>query len=228
MIVDTGFVSSWVLFIQIYLPSGPHPDLTIPQAMFLVALHDPGCQGLHFHLSRVCPGKVLHQPPAGLHNRLPTPRQTWSPITVDFVTALPTSDGNSTLVTAVDGFSKAVYFIPLSNLPTTTKTVFWLQGFLKYIVSDQGPQLASQAWRAFCSTLGTSVSISSGYHLKFNGQTERTIQSLESALQCMAAQHRASLSLFMPWIEYAVLAGLCCHKNVLIHGFRNIPTTYEF
>lgn len=140
----------------------------------------------------------------------------------------PSSDGNSTLVTAVDGFSKAVYFNPLSKLPTTTKTVFWLQGFLKYIVSDQGPQLASQAWRAFCGTLGTSVSISSGYHLMFNGQTERTIQSLESALQCMAAQHRASLSLFMPWIEYAVLAGLCCHKNVLIHGFPNIPTTYEF
>lgn len=30
------------------------------------------------------------------------------------------------------------------------------------IVSDRGPQLTSQVWRAFCQTLGASVSLSSG------------------------------------------------------------------
>lgn len=65
-------------------------------------------------------GKSSLQPPAGLLNPLPTPRRPWSHIAVDFVTALPTSDGNTTLLTVVDHFSKAVHFVPLSKVQSAT------------------------------------------------------------------------------------------------------------
>lgn len=65
----------------------------------------------------------------------------------------------------VNRFSKAVHFIYLSKLPSSNVTgdlldshVFRLHGFLRDIVSDQGLQFTSRLWKAFCNTLGASVS----------------------------------------------------------------------
>uniref|UniRef100_A0A8P4GJA5 Gypsy retrotransposon integrase-like protein 1 n=1 Tax=Dicentrarchus labrax TaxID=13489 RepID=A0A8P4GJA5_DICLA len=155
-------------------------------------------------------GKSSHQPPAGLLHPLPVPRRPWSHIAVDFVSGLPTSEGNDTILTIVDRFSKSVHFVPLPKLPSSLETakllvthVFRLHGIPQDIVSDRGPQFASQVWRAFCQALGASVSLSSGYHPQSNGQTERANQQLEAALRCVAARHPVSWCTFLPWIEYA-------------------------
>lgn len=50
--------------------------------------------------------------------------------------------------------------------------------------------------------MGAAVSLSSGYHPKSNSQAERANQNLENVLRCVAAQHPASWSLHLPWIEY--------------------------
>ncbi|KAL3983525.1 myosin XVIII [Sarotherodon galilaeus] len=47
-------------------------------------------------------------PPSGLLQPLPTPCRPWSHIALDFITGLPPSSGNSTILTIVDRFSKAV------------------------------------------------------------------------------------------------------------------------
>lgn len=56
---------------------------------------------------------------------------------MDFVTGLPSSDGNNTILTVVDRFSKMVHFIPLPGLATAKETadillrqVFRLNGVL--------------------------------------------------------------------------------------------------
>uniref|UniRef100_A0A3Q2VMJ8 Integrase catalytic domain-containing protein n=1 Tax=Haplochromis burtoni TaxID=8153 RepID=A0A3Q2VMJ8_HAPBU len=71
------------------------------------------------------------------------------------------------------------------------------------IVSDRGPQFASQAWGAFCTALGAKPCLSSGYHPQTNGQTERLNQELETTLRCVTAHNPASWSTFLPWVEYA-------------------------
>lgn len=43
-------------------------------------------------------------------------------------------------------------------------------------------------------------SLSSGYHHQSNGQTERTNQSLENMLQCLAAHRPAAWSTFLPGV----------------------------
>uniref|UniRef100_A0A8C5C1B2 Uncharacterized protein n=1 Tax=Gadus morhua TaxID=8049 RepID=A0A8C5C1B2_GADMO len=48
--------------------------------------------------------------------------------------------------------------------------VFRIHGIPADIVSDRGPQFISQVWRAFCLALGTTASLSSGYHPQTNGQ----------------------------------------------------------
>lgn len=128
---------------------------------------------------------------------------------MDFVTGLPPSEGNTTILTVVERFAKAVHFIPLPKLPSALETadllvlhVFRLHGIPVDVVSDRGPQFASQVWKAFCRALGAKVSLSSGYHPQTNRQTERVNQDLESALRCVTAHHPASWTTQLPWIEY--------------------------
>ena len=160
--------------------------------------------------------KASHQAPAGLLRPLPIPHRPWSHIAVDFVTGLPPSDGNDTILTIVDRFSKAVHFVPLPKLPSALETatlltqhVFRLHGITQDIVSDRGPQFSSQVWKAFCRALGASASLSSGYHPQTNGQTERANQDLGTALRCVASRNPASWSLHLPWVEYAHNSLVC-------------------
>ncbi|XP_050924947.1 uncharacterized protein LOC108874699 [Lates calcarifer] len=154
--------------------------------------------------------KSSHRAPAGLLRPLPIPHRPWSHIAVDFVTGLPPSDGNNTILTVIDRFSKSVHFIPLSKLPSALETanlliqhVFRLHGIPQDIVSDRGPQFSSRVWQAFCRAVGATASLSSGYHPQTNGQTERANQDLEAALRCVASNHPVSWSSHLPWIEYA-------------------------
>lgn len=175
--------------------------------------------------------KSSHHPPAGLLQPLPIPHRPWSHIAVDFVTGLPPSEGNDTILTIVDRFSKAVHFIPLPKLPSAMETanllvqhVFRLHGIPQDIVSDRGPQFTSQVWRAFCKALGTTPSLTSGYHPQSNGQAERANQDLESSLRCVASHLPSSWSSHLPWVEYAhnslIRSATGMSPFMVVHGFQ--------
>ena len=153
--------------------------------------------------------KASHRPPAGLLRPLPVPHQPWSHIAVDFVTGLPLSEGNTTILTIVDRFSKAVHFNPLSKLPsaldTTTlliKHVFWLHASLRTLFQTEAPSFLHRFGKSFAG-------LSSGYHPHTNGQTERANQDLETALHCVTSHHPASWSTHLPWVEYAHNSLVC-------------------
>ncbi len=155
-------------------------------------------------------GKTSNRPPEGLLQPLSVPSRPWSHIALDFVTALPPSQGNTVVLTVVDRFSKAAHFIPLPKLPSAKETavtivdhVFRIHGLPMDVVSDRGPQFVSKFWREFCRLLGASVSLSSGFHPQSNGQTERANQDLERVLRCLVTQNPASWSQHLSWVEYA-------------------------
>ncbi len=138
-------------------------------------------------------GKSTHQQPQGLLHPLTVPRRPWSHLSLDFVTGLPPSQGNTVILVVVDRFSKAARLIPLPKLPSATETaellmnhVFRVFGIPLDIVSDRGPQFSSLFWGAFCSLIGATASLSSWFHPDSNGQTERINQDLETTLWCMA------------------------------------------
>ena len=146
----------------------------------------------------------------GLLHPLPIPSRPWSNISLDFVTGLPTSQGNTTVLTVVDRFSKMVRFIALPKLPSASETaeiminhVFKIHGFPRDIVSDRGPQFVSRFWKEFCKLIGAKVSLTSGYHPEANGQTERLNQQLETGLRCLVSQNPATWSKHLVWVEYA-------------------------
>ena len=154
--------------------------------------------------------KTSTRPRSGLLRPLPIPSRPWSHIALDFVTGLPPSEGNTTILTVIDRFSKAAHFIALPKLPSSRETadllvkhVFCLHGMPTDIVSDRGPQFTSQVWRAFCGALGATSSLSSGFHPQSNGQSERANQQMEAALRCITHASPTSWSTQLPWVEYA-------------------------
>ncbi len=154
--------------------------------------------------------KTSNRPPDGLLRPLSVPSRPWSHIALDFVTALPPSNGMTVVLTVVDRFSKAAHFIPLPKLPSAKETgatvidhIFRLHGLPMDVVSDRGSQFVSKFWQEFCRLLGATVSLSSGYHPQSNGQSERANQDLERMLRCLVAKNPSSWSQQLSMVEYA-------------------------
>ncbi len=148
--------------------------------------------------------------PAGLLQLLPVPQRPWSHIAIDFVTDLPNSSGNTTILTVVDRFSKSCRLIPLPKLPSALETaetlcnyVFPFYGLPEDIVSGIGPQFTSRVWSAFFRLLNINVSLTSGYHPQSNGQTERLNQELTRFLRTYCQNRQTEWSKYLMWAEYA-------------------------
>lgn len=160
----------------------------------------------HIAACPVCArGKSSHQPLVGLLQPLEIPQCHWLHITVDFLTCTPPSEGHQALLTVVDRFSKT-----LPKLSSAAETgelliryVFHFHRIPRDILSNRGPQFFSQEWRAFCSTLEASANFTAWYHPQANEQAERTNQSLEDGLRCMAACNPSVWSTYLPQVEYA-------------------------
>ncbi|KAL0161744.1 hypothetical protein M9458_045469, partial [Cirrhinus mrigala] len=152
--------------------------------------------------------------PAGLLQPLPLPQRLpqrpWSHITIDFITDLPNSQGNTVILTISDRFSKACRLIPLMKLPSALETaevlcnqVFRLYGLPDDIVSDRGPQFTSRLWSSFFRLLNVNISLTSGYHPQSNGQSERLNQEIIRFLRSYCHKNQADWSRYLMWAEYA-------------------------
>ena len=191
-----------------------HPGIThtldFIRRRFWWSTMDAGVRSFIAACATCARNKTLTCPRSGLLRPLPIPSRPWSHIALDFVTGLPPSEGNTTILTVIDRFSKAAHFITLPKLPSSRETadllvkhVFRLHGIPTDIVSDRGPQFTSQVWRAFCGALGAKSSLSSGFHPQSNGQSERANQQMEAALRCITHTSPTSWNTQLPWVEYA-------------------------
>ena len=58
--------------------------------------------------------KVEQQKPAGLLEPLPVAERPWESVSMDFIVALPKSEGFGSVMVVVDRFTKYATFIPTS------------------------------------------------------------------------------------------------------------------
>lgn len=154
--------------------------------------------------------KVPRDLPAGKLMPLPSPARPWSHLAMDFLTDLLESQLYTVILVVVNRFSKACRFIPFAALPSTNQItgalfqqVFRHYGIPEDILSDIGPQFISRVWKSFFRKLGTSVSLTSGYHPQSNGQVERSIQELTRYLRSYCSSQQHDWAEFLPWAEYA-------------------------
>ncbi|KAL0149040.1 hypothetical protein M9458_055655, partial [Cirrhinus mrigala] len=195
-------------------PSSGHPGITGTIQLLTNRYWWPSLQADTISFVRDCTicntSKSTHQLPAGLLQPLLIPRRPWSHIAIDFLTDLPPSSGQTTVLTVIDRFSKACRFIPLPKLPSALETaealcdqVFRFYSLPEDILSDRGPQFTSRVWASFCKLLNINVSRTSGYHPQSNGQAERLNQELTRFLRSYCQQNQSDWSGYLLWAEYA-------------------------
>ncbi|KAI3707162.1 hypothetical protein L6452_25431 [Arctium lappa] len=71
------------------------------------------------------------------------------------------------------------------------------------IVSDRDSRFTSTFWQSFQRELGSRVKLSTTYHPQTDGQSERTIQTLEDMLRACAIDFSGSWEGHLPLIEFA-------------------------
>ncbi|GJW29959.1 putative reverse transcriptase domain-containing protein [Tanacetum coccineum] len=111
-------------------------------------------------------------------------------ITMDFITKLPrSSQGFDTIWVIVDRLTKSAHFLPIrENDPLDKLARLYLNrivakhGIPALIICDCDGRFTSNFWRSFQKALGTDISMSIAYHPETNGQSKRTIQTLEDML----------------------------------------------
>ncbi|GKD35855.1 putative reverse transcriptase domain-containing protein [Tanacetum coccineum] len=80
------------------------------------------------------------------------------------------------------------------------KEVVARHGIPVSIIYDRDPRFASNFWKSLQKALGTSLDMSTAYHLKTDGQSERTIQTLKDMLCACVIDFGKS------WINHLSLA----------------------
>ncbi|GAU47917.1 hypothetical protein TSUD_404700 [Trifolium subterraneum] len=131
--------------------------------------------------------KIEHHKPSGLLQPLFIPEWKWDSIAMDFVGGLPkTAKGNEVIWVVVDRLTKSAHFIAIKIGTLVPK--------LAEIYVEQIIRLHE--------ALGTKLRLSSAYHPQTDGQSERTIQSLEDLLRACVLEQGESWDSCLPLIEF--------------------------
>ncbi|GJU32271.1 putative reverse transcriptase domain-containing protein [Tanacetum coccineum] len=155
--------------------------------------------------------KAEHQKLSGLLVQLEIPQWKWDNITMDFITKLPrTSSGYDTIWVIVDRLTKSAHFLPMRENESMDKlTRLYLKevvtrhGIPISIICDRDGRFTSNFWRTFQKALGTRLDMSTAYHPQTDGQSERTIQTLEDMLRACVIHFENGWDRHLPLIEFS-------------------------
>ncbi|GJQ91998.1 putative reverse transcriptase domain-containing protein [Tanacetum coccineum] len=163
--------------------------------------------------------KAEHQRPSGLLVQPEIPEWKWDNITMDFITKLPRSCykfrlhlGGLWITYNID------HFLPIRENDR------WINGQRLYfeqdsgndhgilpnylilklkIIADRDGRFTSNFWRSFQKALGTDISMSTAYHPETDGQSERTIQTLEDMLRACVIDFGKGWVKHLPLAEFS-------------------------
>ncbi|GKE62558.1 putative reverse transcriptase domain-containing protein [Tanacetum coccineum] len=130
---------------------------------------------------------------------------------MDFVTKLPkTSTGQDIIWVIVDRLTKSAHFLPMKENYLMGKLT---RQYLKEVVSKHGEPIliisnrdgrfTSQFWKSLNKSLGTQLDMSTTYHPQTNGQSERTIQTLEDMLRACMIDFGKGWDRHLPLVEFS-------------------------
>ncbi|GAU22845.1 hypothetical protein TSUD_282120 [Trifolium subterraneum] len=127
--------------------------------------------------------KIEHQKPAGPLQPLEILEWKWEHITMDFVSGLPRNQkGEDSIWVIVDRLTKSAHFIAVKS---TYKASRYTEIFLEEIA------------------MGTRLKMSTSNHPQTDGQSERTIQTLEDMLRACVLEDGGNWSKHLHLVEFA-------------------------
>ncbi len=155
---------------------------------------------------------VRNMPPTAPLHTWEWPTRIWQRLHIDFA-----QKGNHTFLVVIDSHSK---WLEVFNLNSTTaektceilRTLFASYGLPEEIVTDNGPQFISSAFKSFLKRNGVRHTLVPPYHPASNGAAERSVQILKRNLEKQVLQKGA----FLPM----------AHRLAnFLYAYRNTPHT---
>ncbi|KAJ0948836.1 putative nucleotidyltransferase, Ribonuclease H [Helianthus annuus] len=115
----------------------------------------------------------------------------WEHISIDFITKLPqTSRGHDMIWVIVGRLTKSAHFLLIREKDSTKELAeLYLReivadhGVHVSIISDRDGRFVSRIWQSFQTSFGSLFFLSKAFHPQIDGQSERTIQTLEDMLR---------------------------------------------
>ncbi|GJV59026.1 putative reverse transcriptase domain-containing protein [Tanacetum coccineum] len=155
--------------------------------------------------------KAEHQKQSELLQQPEIPVWKWERITMDFIIKLPrTPSGYDSIWVIVDRLTKSAHFILMNEKYKMEKlTRLYLKeivcrhGVPVSIVLNRDPRFASRFWRSLQKSLGTNLDMSTAYHPETDGQSERTIQTLEDMLRACVIDFGSGWDKHLPLAEFS-------------------------
>ncbi|GJS66893.1 reverse transcriptase domain-containing protein [Tanacetum coccineum] len=155
--------------------------------------------------------KAEHQRPSGLLVQPDIPEWKWEKITMDFITKLPKmAAGFDSIWVIVDRLTKSAHFLPMRETDSTEKlTRLYMKeivarhGIPVSIISDRDSHFTSRVWQSLHKALGTQLNLSTAYHPQTDGQSERTIQTLEDMLRACVIDFGSGWDRHLPLVEFS-------------------------
>ncbi|GKA31252.1 putative reverse transcriptase domain-containing protein [Tanacetum coccineum] len=118
--------------------------------------------------------KAEHQRPFSLLVQPDIPEWKWEKITMDFITKLPKTAAGFDSIWVIEIVAR--HGIPVS------------------IISYRDSHFTLRVWQSLHKALGTQLDLSTAYHPQTDGQSERTIQTLEDILGACVIDFRNAAS----------------------------------
>nr|GEV27334.1 reverse transcriptase domain-containing protein [Tanacetum cinerariifolium] len=181
-------------------------ELNMRQRRWIELLSDYDCE-IRYH-----PGKANMVADAlSQKEKKPIRVRALERITIDFIVGLSrTPSGYDTVWVIVDRLTKSAHFLPIKTTDIMEKlTQLYLKeivcqhGVPISIISDRDSKFTSRFWRSLQEALGTRLDMSNAYHPETDGQSERTIQTLEDMLRACVIDFRGSWDRHLPLVKFS-------------------------
>ncbi|KAD6794787.1 hypothetical protein E3N88_05683 [Mikania micrantha] len=155
--------------------------------------------------------KIEHQRASGMLQPLDIPVWKWDDVSMDFVTGLPkTFKKNDAIWVVVDRLTKSAHFLPIQQgfsvsrlVDVFTQNIIRLHGTPSSIVSDRDPHFTSHFWKGLQKAYCTKLRFSTAFHPQTDGQSERTIQTLEDMFRACALEWSGNWDEYLCLVEFA-------------------------
>ena len=152
------------------------------------------------------PGQLLTPGPL---MPLPLPDRPCQAWTTDAVTGLPlTKRGNDAIQVYVERLCKLKHFVASKKSDGAVElaacfvnTVVRVHGVPETIVSDRDPRFTAHFYAELTKLLGTTLAMSTARHPQSDGQSEREIKTLITALRAFCNEHQDDWDEYLDMVE---------------------------
>jgi hypothetical protein len=142
---------------------------------------------------------------------LDVPEWKWESIAIDFLVGLRrTPAGYDSIWVIIDRLTKSAHFLPVKTTYSMEKyaklyivEIVRPHGAPTNIISNRDPKFTSCFWGALQKAFGTRLHLSTSHHPQTDGQSERTIQTLEDMMGACVLEEGGNWGKYLSLIEFS-------------------------